>query len=108
MYAAPILAALSVTILIVATPSFGQVTFTDLSAYCRAMSEASTPTLLGRTLNISRAQAEAAMQGMTDPASIRTVREVIAFAYSRPAGMSLEAMRLELRELCMTKKILAQ
>ncbi len=108
MRMAPILSAFGASMLIVATPSFGQMTFTGLPSYCRAMSEAATPTLLARTQNVPRAQAEALMQGMTDSTSIRMVREVIAFAYSRPASMSLESMRSELRELCMAKKVFVQ
>ncbi len=77
-------AALCISTVIEAAPSFGQ-TFGDLASYCRAASEVSTPTLMARTQNISRAQAEAMMQGMTDPVAIRMVREVIAFAYSRPS-----------------------
>jgi len=76
-----------------AAPAAAQMTFSDLPSYCRAMSEASSPTLLARTQNIPRSQAEALMQGMTDPASIRMVREVITFAYSRPAGTPVETLR---------------
>ena len=72
------------------------------------MSEASTPTLLARTQGIQRSEAEALMRGMTDPASIRMVREVIEFAYARPASTSLDALRAELRDLCVAKKIFVQ
>lgn len=91
-----------------AQPARSQMTFNDLGSYCNAASEASTPTLLARTQNIPRAQAEALMQGMTDPAAIRMVREVIAFAYSRPAGTPVDALRNDLREQCMARKIFAQ
>jgi hypothetical protein len=47
------------------------------------------------------------MDGMTDPASIRMVKEVIQFAYSRPAK-SLEALKTELRNLCIARKILVR
>jgi hypothetical protein len=83
-------------------------TFNDLPSYCRAMSEASTPTLLARTQGIQRSEAEGLMRGMTDPASIRMVKEVIDFAYSRPASTSLDALRAELRNLCIGKKIFVQ
>jgi hypothetical protein len=36
------------------------------------------------------------------------VKEVIDFAYSRPASTSLDAMRGELRNLCLAKKIFVQ
>lgn len=65
---------------VVASPSLAQMTFNDLPSYCRAMSEASTPTLLARTQGIQRSDAEALMRGMTDPASIRMVKEVIDVA----------------------------
>jgi hypothetical protein len=91
------------------TPSaFAQMTFKDLPSYCKAMSEASTPTLLARTQKIPRAQAEVLMQGMTDPAAIRMVKEVITFAYSRPAGTPIETLRSDLREQCIVKKIFVQ
>jgi hypothetical protein len=57
---------------------------------------------------IPRAQAEALMLGMTDPAAIRMVKEVIAFAYSRPAGTPIETLRSDLREQCIAKKIFVQ
>jgi hypothetical protein len=95
-------------VLLVAPSAFAQMTFNDLPSYCKAASEASTPTLLARTQNIPRAQAEALMQGMTDPAAIRMVKEVIAFAYSRPAGTPIETLRSDLREQCIAKKIFVQ
>jgi hypothetical protein len=85
-----------------------QMTFNDLPSYCKAVSEASTPTLLARTQNMPRSQAEALMQGMTDPAAIRMVKEVIAFAYLRPAGTPVEALRAELKEQCLARKIFTQ
>jgi hypothetical protein len=92
----------------VAPSAFAQMTFNDLPSYCKAASEASAPTLLARSQNIPRAQAEAMMQGMTDPAAIRMVKEVIAFAYSRPAGTPVETLRSDLREQCIAKKIFVQ
>ena len=92
----------------IASPSHAQTTFNDLPSYCRAMSEASTPTLFARTQGIQRSEAEALMSGMTDPVSIRMVKEVIDFAYARPASTSLDTLRVELRNLCMAKKILVQ
>ena len=91
-----------------AQPARSQMTFNDLGSFCKAASEAATPTLLVRTQNIPRSQAEALMQGMTDPAAIRMVKEVIAFAYSRPAGTSVEALRNDLKEQCLARKIFAQ
>ena len=73
-----------------APSAFAQMTFNDLPSYCKAASEASTPTLLARTQNIPRSHAEALMQGMTDPATIRMVKEVITFAYSRPQARPLK------------------
>jgi len=83
-------------------------TYTDLASYCTDMSEVSTSTLVARTRGIPRSQAEAMMQGMTDPLAIRMVKEVIDFAYSRPATTSLDALRTELRNLCLAKKIFVQ
>jgi hypothetical protein len=57
---------------------------------------------------IPRSQAEAMMQGMTDPLAIRMVKEVIEFAYSRPTTVSIDALRTELRNLCLAKKIFVQ
>ena len=90
------------------SPVLAQMTYTDLATYCHDMSEVSTTTLVARIRGVSRSQAEAMMQGMTDPVSIRMVKEVIDFAYSRPTTTSLEAMRTELRNLCMDKKIFVQ
>lgn len=94
--------------LLTTTASFAQMNFNDLPSYCKAASEASTPTLLVRTQNIPREQAEALMQGMTDPVAIRMVKEVIAFAYSRPATTSIEALRTDLRDQCLARKIFVQ
>jgi hypothetical protein len=82
--------------------------YTDLASFCQDMSEASTTALLVRIRGVPRSQAEAMMQGMTDPVSIRMVKEVIEFAYSRPATSSLDALRAELRNLCLAKKIFVQ
>jgi hypothetical protein len=90
------------------TPSHSQMTFTDLASYCSAMSEASSVTLLARVQGVPRSQAEALMQGMTDPASIRMVKEVIDFAYSQQPSMGIEGMRAELRNRCLAKKIFVQ
>jgi hypothetical protein len=90
------------------TPSFSQMTFTDLPSYCRAMSEASSPTLLARVQGVPRSRAEALMQRMTDPASIRMVKEVIDFAYSQPPGVGIDGMRAELPSRCVSKKIFVQ
>jgi hypothetical protein len=45
---------------------------------------------------------------MTDPTAIKMVREVIAFAYSRPAGTSIEQLRAELNNQCLERKIFVQ
>ncbi len=95
-------------VLSVAPSAFAQMTFNDLPSYCKAASEVSTPSLLARTQNIPRAQADALMQGMTDPVAIRMAKEVIAFAYSRPAGTPIETLRSDLREQCIAKKIFVQ
>jgi hypothetical protein len=63
---------------------------------------------MARTQNIPRSQAEALMQGMTDPAAIRMVKEVIAFAYSRPAGTSVDVLRNDLKDQCMAREIFVQ
>jgi len=92
----------------VAPSAFAQMTGNDLPSYCKVVSEASTPTLLARTQSVPRAQPEALMQGMTDPTSIRMVKEVIAFAYAHPAGKPVETLRAELRDQCLAKKIFVQ
>jgi hypothetical protein len=63
---------------------------------------------LRETQNISRGQAEGLMQGMTDTQAIGRVKEVIAFAYSRPVGTPIETLRSDLREQCIAKKIFVQ
>ena len=99
--AAPLLFALSAS-------AFAQ-TYTDLASYCRDMSEVSTTTLLARIQGHSRTEVETVgMKGITDPLTIRMIHEVIDFAYSRPANTSLEALRTELRNLCLAKKIFVQ
>ncbi|MCP1999162.1 hypothetical protein [Nitrobacter winogradskyi] len=102
--------AIATTILAsLATPSLSQeTTFKDLRSYCHAMSEASSPTLAVRIGGMSRAQAEEQMKGMTDPTAIRMVKEVIDFAYSQPASAGLDAMKAELKNRCISKKIFAQ
>jgi tetratricopeptide (TPR) repeat protein len=74
------------------------------------MSETSSTILQARIDGVSRADAEGLIStsGMTDPLSIRLVKEAIQFAYSRPASTDIDAMRTELRALCMAKKIFAQ
>jgi hypothetical protein len=86
--------------------SLAQQTFNDLGSYCTAITNVATPTLQARVQGIPRSTAEDLMEGMTDPASIRMVKEVIQFAYSRPANRSVESLKTELRTLCMAKKIL--
>lgn len=90
--------------------SFAQTRYPDLASYCRSMSETSSTILQARIEGISRADAEALIvtSGMTDPVSIRLVKEAIQFAYSRPASSDIDAMRAELRALCMAKKIFVQ
>jgi hypothetical protein len=92
---------------VASTPTFAQ-TYTDLDSYCHDMSELSTSVLMARTRGIPRSQAEAMMEGMTDPQAIRMVKEVLEFAYLRPATSSLDALRSELRSLCLAKKIFVQ
>src|SRR5260370_39582539 len=82
-------------------PSFATMTFKDRGSYCRAGIEFSNSTLFAPTQGVPKSETEALMQGMTDPVAIRMVKEVIDFAYSRPAGTSLEAMRTELLNLCL-------
>lgn len=48
------------------------------------------------------------MQGMTDPASIRMVKELIEFAYSHRASTNLDVLRTELLNLCLAKRIFVQ
>jgi hypothetical protein len=96
------------SLLSLAAPCFAQMTYSDLPSYCRVMSEASSTTLLARTEGVPRAKAEELMREMTDPASIRMVKEVIEYAYSRPATMGIDAMRGELRTLCIARKIFVQ
>ncbi len=90
------------------TPAWAQVTFNDLGSYCTAASEVSSPTLVMRAQGLPKSQAEALMSGMTDPVAIRMVKEVIEFAYSRPANISVDQLRGELRNLCLARKIFAQ
>ena len=97
--------ALGLLPLMVATPAFAQANFGDLVSYCTAAAEVSTPTLLARVQNIPRSQVEASVEGMTDPNSIRMVREAIAFAYSRPPGIPIETLRAELREECLARRM---
>jgi tetratricopeptide (TPR) repeat protein len=89
------------------TSSFPQ-NFTDLASYCRAMIGASTSTLLARTKGLPRSDVEQVMKGITDPLSIRMIKEVIEFAYSRPANTDFDKMKTELLNMCLAKKIFAQ
>jgi hypothetical protein len=57
---------------------------------------------------MSRSEAEAMMAGMTDPTSIRMVKEVLNYAYSRPSTSTLDEMRAELTSLCVARKIFVQ
>jgi hypothetical protein len=85
-----------------------QMTFNNLGEYCKTASEVSTPSLMARTRNLPRSQAEALMSGMTDPAAIRMAQEVVAFAYSHPAGTPVEQLRAELNQQCLARKIFVQ
>jgi hypothetical protein len=83
------------------SPAFSQMTFTDLGSYCSAISETSTTILVARTQGMPRSQAEALMQGMTDPVAIRLIKEALDFAYSRPARATVDGLRAELRNMCL-------
>lgn len=87
--------------------SFSQ-TYIDLASYCRVMSEASVPTLLARAEGLPRSKVEELINGMTDPVAIRMAQEVTEFAYSRPLDMGIDAMRAELRNMCLAKRIFVQ
>lgn len=95
-------------LLLPASTTRAQMNFADLPSYCNAMSEASSSTLMARAQNLPRTQLEAMMQGMTDPKSVRMVKEVIDFAYARPASAPMDTLRSELRNLCLAKKIFVQ
>jgi hypothetical protein len=86
-------------------PASAQMTFNDLTSYCKVASEVSTPTLMARTQNMTRSQVEALVEGMTDPVAIGMAREVIAYAFSRPAGTPIEQLRAEVNERCLARKI---
>jgi len=87
-----------------------QINPSNLTSYCRSMSEMSSTILVARTEGVPRADAEGLIteSGMTDPLSIRLVKEAIQFAYSRPVSSDIDALRAELRALCMAKKIFVQ
>jgi hypothetical protein len=85
-----------------------QTSFNDVASFCKVASEVSTPSLMARTQNLPKSRAEALMQGMTDPQAIKMVREVIAFAYSRPAGTPVEVLRSELNSECVARRIFVQ
>jgi hypothetical protein len=87
------------------TPAASQMTFTNRASFCQAMSEASSPTLMARTRNVTRSQSEALMQGMTDPRSIRMVKELLDFAYARPVHSSVDKLQAELRAECLAGRI---
>jgi hypothetical protein len=95
------------------TSSFPQ-TFTDLASYCRAMTEASKSTLLARIEGLPRSYPEEAMNKTLreattpDPLATRMMKEVIDFAYSRPANTDFDKMRTELLNMCLAKKIFMQ
>lgn len=82
--------------------------YDNLASYCEAVSQIASPVLVARTQGIPRSEAEALMQGMTDPVAIRMVKEEIEFAYSRPVSQSIERLRTELKGLCLAKKIFVQ
>jgi len=103
-----VLAAATMILASVPVPASTQKAFRDLPSYCQEVVEVSSVTLLARTQGVQRSEAESLMQGMTDPAAIRMVNELIDFAYSRPANTSLETMKNELRALCLAKRIFAQ
>lgn len=91
-----------------ATALSAQMTFRTVEEYCSAMAEVSTPTLMTRVNGISKKDAIEMMRGMTDPKSIRMVNEVLDYAYSKPASVPLDQMRVELRKLCLDRKIFVQ
>jgi hypothetical protein len=94
--------------LVLTASAFAQTYYTDLASYCHHMIEVSTVTLMARTQGISKSEVEDHMRDMTDPLAIRMVKELIEFAYSHPQSSSVDALRIELRNLCLAKKIFAQ
>ncbi len=80
----------------------------NIDSYCAAMIEFSTPTLVAQVEGKPKQEMIEMMEGMTDPKSIRMVLELIEFASSRPREMKVSAMRAELRELCIERKIFVQ
>jgi len=129
------LLAATVCLLVPMSPTaFAQMTDNDLSSYCQGMSEGWTAILLARTRGIRRSEAEVMLaklqkvecacdqnpacimtcyKALFDPPMetrwfIRMGKEMIDFAYSRPASTSIDVLRAELRNLCLAKKIFVQ
>jgi hypothetical protein len=79
--------------------------FRDHGAYCRAMGEVSLPILAERAAGTPRSRIEAEVKELPQKEGLKFISELIEFAFSRPAGATVEAMRAELIELCLAKKI---
>ena len=82
--------------------------FSDYAKYCEIASQATSSTLAARVGGMSRADAVALMEGMTDPLAIRMVKESIEFAWSQPPAMGVDAMRSELKRRCLAREVFVQ
>ena len=69
------------------------------------MGDVSFPILAERAAGTPRSQIEAEVKELPEKEGQKFIWEVIEFAFSRPAGTTVEAMRAELIELCLAKKI---
>lgn len=86
-------------------PSVPQKTYDNIGSYCDMMAESSSVILVARNEAIPKEKAEALIEPMTDPASIRMAHEVLDFAYAQPSGQSVDDMRKKLKKLCVSGKI---
>jgi hypothetical protein len=100
--------AIACVVTALSVPALAQINFNNMESYCAAISDTSSTILVARTNGIQISDAESLLAGMTDPFSIRLVKEALEFAYSRPATRSVESLRAELRNLCLAKKIFVQ
>lgn len=82
-----------------------QQTFDTYEGYCNGMVQASALGLTAMISGISKAEAIDEMSTLTDPASIRMVKELIKFYYDHKQPIVPDSLRSELLSLCLSKKI---
>lgn len=93
------------SLLIFTIAASAQQTFSTYEDYCNGMVRVSALGLTAMISGLSKAEAIDEMSTLTDPASIRMVKELIAFYYDHKQPVAPSSLRSELLSLCLSKSI---